>query len=149
MQAVRTWALIADGSRARIFENSGHEHAWANVDGMIFTSGHSATFDLASGEQQAADGAAGARRSQNEPHSDPYGDVKSRFARQLCDVLADGLERDAYQRLIIAAPPAMLGILRRTLSDKVRGRIVGEFDHDLTKIPMADLGNHLKPIPIS
>jgi protein required for attachment to host cells len=149
MQAVRTWALIADGSRARILQNSGHNHAWANVDGMIFTSGHSATFDLASGEQQAADGVGGLSRSPNEPHSDPYSDHRTRFAHQLCDVLSDGLERDAYQHLIIAAPPATLGILRRALSNKVRARIVGEFDHDLTKIPMADLGDHLKPVSIS
>jgi protein required for attachment to host cells len=149
MQAVRTWALIADGSRARILENSGHEHAWANVDGMIFASGHSATFDLVSGEHLPADGVAGSSRSTSELYSDPYGEQKTRFARQLCDVVSDGLERDAYQHLIIAAPPAMLGILRRTLSNKVRARIIGEFDHDLTKIPMAELADHLKPISIS
>ena len=149
MQAVRTWALIADGSRARILENSGHEHVWANVDGMIFASGHSATFDLVSGELLPADGIAGSSRSTNAPQSDPHGEQKTRFARQLCNVLADGLERDAYEHLVIAAPPAMLGILRRVLSNKVRARIIGEFDHDLTKIPMAEMADHLKPISIS
>jgi protein required for attachment to host cells len=149
MQPLRTWALIADASRARILENNGHEHAWANVDGMKFSAGHSATFDLVSGAQQTADVISGSQRQANVAHSDPYGDLKTRFAHQLRDVLADGLERDAYQHLIIAAPPTMLAMLRRSLTAKVRERVVGEFDHDLTKIPIADLAKHLKPIAIS
>jgi protein required for attachment to host cells len=64
----------------------------------------------------------------------------------LADVLAHGLEQNACDRLIIAAPPATLGDLREAMSDKVRAKIIGEFPHDLTKIPNSEVVEHFKSV---
>jgi len=147
MHVQRIWALIADGARARVVENNGHHNAWANIDGMVYSSDHSATHDLVTDSQGRTFGAQDPGRSALEPHSDPHRALKTRFAHHLAAILAQCLERKQFDHLIIAAPPAMLGELRQFISGKVRAKIVAEFAHDLTKVPMHQLTDHLAPIP--
>ncbi len=161
MKPLRTWALIADGARARILENNGPIHGdthhgtpghgeaqndWMAVDGLVFHGDHSATHDLVTDRQGRSFSSAGAGRSALEPQTDPHRQHKTRFANHLADVLADQLQAGAHHRLIIAAPPATLGDLRKAISDKVRATVVAEFAHDLTKVPNHEIASHLRPI---
>jgi protein required for attachment to host cells len=66
----------------------------------------------------------------------------------LADVLAHGLERNAYDRLVIVAPPVTLGDLRTAISDQVRALVVGEIARDLTKIPNSEVAEHLEEVLI-
>ncbi len=162
MKPLRTWALIADGARARILENNGPihgdphhgspghgvtQHDWMPVDGLVFQGDHSATHDLVTDRQGRSFSSAGSGRSALESQTDPHRQQKTRFANHLAEVLAKQLQYGAYHRLIIAAPPATLGDLRSAISDKVRAVVVAEFAHDLTKIPNHQIASHLGPIP--
>ncbi len=161
MKSLKTWALIADGARARILENNGtvnggtasseHRdskaaHEWTQVEGLVFQGDHSATHELMSDRQGRSFSPAGSGRSALEPQTDPHRQQKTRFAIHLADMLAKQLQAGAYHRLIIAAAPVTLGDLRSAISDKVRATVVAEFDHDLTKIPNHEIAGHLKPI---
>ncbi len=161
MKPLRTWALIADGARARILENNGPihgdvhhgspghgvtQHDWMPVDGLVFQGDHSATHDLVTDRQGRSFSSAGSGRSALESQTDPHRQQKTRFANLLAEVLAKQLQDGAYHRLIIAAPPATLGDLRSAISDKVRATVVAEFAHDLTKIPNHQIASHLGPI---
>ena len=163
MKPLRTWALIADGARARILVNNGPvhgdahhgsqgeapaQHDWMPVDGLVFEGDHSATRDLVTDRQGRSFSSMGSRRSAIEARTDPHRDQKTKFANHLAEILAEQLQAGAYHRLIIAAPPATLGDLRSAISDKVRATIVAEFAHDLTKIPNHEIAEHLKPIPL-
>ncbi len=163
MKPLETWALIADGARARILVNNGPvhgnahhgsqgqvpaQHDWVPVDGLVFQGDHSATHDLVTDRQGRSFSSMGSRRSAMEAKTDPHRDQKTKFANYLAGVLADQLHAGAYHRLIIAAPPVTLGDLRSAISDKVRATVVAEFAHDLTKIPNHEIASHLKPVPI-
>jgi protein required for attachment to host cells len=163
MKPLRTWALIADGARARILENNGPaygddlnqvqgqgvaHHDWRPIDGLVFEGDNSATRDLVTDRQGRSFSSMGSRRSAIEAKTDPHRDQKTKFANHLAEILAERLEAGAYQRLIIAAPPATLGDLRKAISDKVRATIVAEFPNDLTKVPNHEIDDHLKPIPV-
>ncbi len=163
MKPLRTWALIADGARARILVNSGLAHGdgqqsaqgqaptrhdWIPVDGLVFEGDHSATHDLVTDRQGRSFSSMGSRRSAIEAKTDPHRDQKTKFANHLAEILAQQLQAGAYNRLIIAAPPATLGDLRSAISDKVCATIVAEFAHDLTKVPNHEIADHLKPIPV-
>jgi protein required for attachment to host cells len=158
MKNLRTWALIADGARARILENSGPArsgavhgemaHEWMPVEGLVFQGDHSATHELMSDRQGRSFSPAGSGRSALEPQTDPHRQQKSRFANRLADILAEHLQAGAFHRLIIAAAPVTLGDLRSAISDKVRATVVAEFAHDLTKIPNHEIASHLQPIPV-
>ncbi len=163
MKSLRTWALIADGARARILENNGTihgrtargehgdgetAHEWMPVKGMVFQGDHSATHELMSDRQGRSFSSAGSGRSALEPQTDPHRQQKTKFANHLAEVLAGQLQAGAYHRLIIAASPVTLGDLRSALSDKVRETVIAEFAHDLTKIPNHEIASHLRPIPV-
>ena len=143
MKPLRTWALIADGARARIVENSGPAHGWTAVDGLVFQSDHSATHDLVSDRQGRSFSSHGPGRSAIEAHSDPHRELKTRFAQRLADMLAHELEKASYTRLVIVASPVTLGDLREAISPQVRAKVVGEIAQDLTKIPNSEVGGHL------
>lgn len=163
MKPLRTWALIADGARARILENGsaarGEDHhrragsradaeEWSPVEGLVFEGGNSSTHDLVSDRQGRSFSPAGSGRSAIEARVDPHREQKTRFAHHLAQVLADRLQAGEFHRLIIAAPPAMLGDLRSAISGKVSAAVIAEFAHDLTKIPNHDIAGHLVPIPV-
>ena len=163
MKPLRTWALIADGARARVLENNGPihgeprrgtpgtgetRHDWMPVDGLVFHGDHSATHDLVTDRQGRSFSSAGSGRSALEPQTDPHRQQKTRFANYLADILADQLTAGAFHRLIIAAPPATLSDLRSAISDRVRATVVAEFAHDLTKIPNHEIASHLRAIPV-
>ncbi|MGL5115116.1 MAG: host attachment protein [Beijerinckiaceae bacterium] len=163
MKPLNTWALIADGAHARILENNGSvhgdphrgnpadcgsKHDWISVEGLIFHSDHSATHELVTDRQGRGFSSTGSRRSAMEAMTDPHRALKTKFANHLADMLAEKFQAGAYHRLIIAAPPATLGDLRKAISDKVRATVVAEFAHDLTKIPNHEIASHLKPVPV-
>lgn len=158
MKPLRTWALIADGARARMLENSGPvhgdkgqslaSHEWTPVEGLTFEGDHSATHELMSDKQGRSFSSVGSGRSAMEPETDPHRQRKSIFAKHLAEVLAQQLQAGAYHRLIVAASPVTLGDLRKAMSDQVRATVVAEFAHDLTKIPNHEIAKHLMPLPV-
>ena len=146
MKPLRTWVLVADGARARILENSGPNHALTGVEGLVFTSDHSATHDLVSDREGRSFSSQGHGRSAIESRSDPHSELKTKFANHLAEILARELEQGAYQRLVIVAPPVTLGDLRAAISDQVRAKVVGEVAHDLTKTPNSEVAGRLKDL---
>jgi hypothetical protein len=156
MHPLRTWALIADGGRARIIQNSGPlhgepghgqtAHGWATVEGMVFHGDHeTADAGVAAGHGHGF-GPEGAGKPSVDARLEPQKSLKTAFAHHLARMLDTALSKGAYHRLIIAAPPHVLGDLRSAISDKVRATLIGEFHHDLTKTGDAEIGSHLQPI---
>ena len=146
MKPTRTWVLIADGARARVLENDGPNHGLIAMEGLVFHGDHSATHDLVPDREGRSFSSHGPGRSAIDSRSDPHRDLKTKFAHQLPDVLAQGLEQNAYDRLVIVAPPITLGDLRTAISDQVRALVVGEVAQDLTKIPNSEVAEHLKEV---
>jgi protein required for attachment to host cells len=146
MKPTRTWVLIADGARARILENDGTNHGLTAIEGLEFQADHSATHDLVPDREGRSFSSHGHGRSAIDAHSDPHRDLKTKFAHQLADVLARGLEQNSYDRLIIVASPVTLGDLRTAISEQVHALVVGEVAQDLTKIPNGEVANHLKHV---
>jgi Protein required for attachment to host cells len=104
MKPLRTWALIADGARARILENNGpvhgdehrgqpghgvSAHGWMPVEGLVFHGDHSATHDPVTDRQGRSFSSAGAGRSAIEARTDPHRDQKTKFAHHLAAMLSD------------------------------------------------------------
>jgi protein required for attachment to host cells len=139
-----TWVLIADGARARVVAYHGPGKPLTEVSAHEYAGDHSATRDILSDTGGRTFKSASAGRSKIEPHSDPHRELKSRFAHDLADMLAQ--EVAAYDKLVIVAAPVTLGDLRQCLSHQVKAKVIGELAEDLTKTPNDDVANHLKDI---
>jgi Protein required for attachment to host cells len=130
----RTWILIADGSGARILEALGEGSGFHQV----------------SGDEVLGDGAEGGFQDGNAvgPQRTIAKALVTLFASQLAAMLAGYLRSNAFDRLIIVAPPAMLAELRKMIGPSVREKIVAEIAKDLTKIPNTEISTHLDDVVV-
>lgn len=145
MKPTTTWILIADGGRARLFANRGPGKGIEPLDETL-TADHRPTHEIVEDRLGRTYESKGAARHAIAPHSDPHRELKRRFAVSLAEMLDKQRMQHAYDRLVLVAPPTVLGDLREALSEPVRGLLRAELDKDLTKIPFSELPEHLAAV---
>ncbi len=143
-----TWVLIADGEKALFLENLTDDadpnlHVWredrhvnppnrdqaANRPGRMKDAGLSA--------QAAQPGAGGSTASRSAfEETDWHRLEKARFAQELADRLYRYAHGGRFQRLVVVAPPKVLGDLRSKLHKEVADRVVAEIPKTLTNHPV-------------
>jgi protein required for attachment to host cells len=79
------------------------------------------------------------------PRTDPHAREGERFIARLADRITQASAHDAFQRLVVIAPPRALGEFRDLLPTPVRAKVVGEIHHDLTKSSTQAILEHLGP----
>lgn len=143
MKPTITWILIADGARAQIFANHGPGKGIEAVEGAAFKGNHRPDREIMSDKPGRSFESVGETRHAYESHHDPHDELKRKFAAELAAHLDARLGEKAFDRLIVVAPPQMLGDLRSELSQSVRAAVYAELDKDLTKTPAGELPKHL------
>ena len=142
MKPIRTYILIADGARAHLLLSEGRGKPLTEVPGSDIRT------ELKPDHELHADRPGRVRESANVSRhaierEDLHRKEKERFAQSLADGLDKRLTNREYDRLVIAAAPETLGIIRSALSDKVRAVVMAEVAKDLTKIPNPQIRVHL------
>jgi protein required for attachment to host cells len=139
-----TWILIADLGRARLFE---HRRRSERTLEPIFEDDRPEFRDR---EQRRTSDRPGrvhesheAARHAAEPHTSNEERARDRYARELIDRLHAEAAQRRFHNLVLVAPPAMLGTLRKLLGDELGGRVVGSLAKDLAGMPEHDLPEHL------
>ena len=136
-----TWVLVADAKGARIFS-----FAAANVD---WTLRDTVAGDGSSHPEQTAD--FGAKASQHKGALHGHGEInpketqERRFAHTLARVLEKGHGEQAFGRLVLVAPPKLLGDLRENLNQGLHAAIVHESNKDYTHCGIAELMEKIRP----
>lgn len=143
MRAVRTWILLADGTRARIVCNTGPGKGLAEVRGMEFAGENLRPGDIMADRPGRTFDSAGAHRHAMEPPSDPQREAKRSFAADLVAMLQNQLQAQAFDRLVLVAAPATLGDIRKTLPKSLQAVVYGEVSKNLVHVPNAELESHL------
>lgn len=141
MQRPRTWALVADGVRARILRGlEGGAPVPQPPTELITRSRSQHLRDIMSdrpGRAHASD--RGGRRSGMEPGSDPIRRDMQDFAHELMDRLNSHRRAGDFERLAIFAAPAMLGLLREAMPRAVRNTVFLERSQNLVQFDEAEL----------
>jgi protein required for attachment to host cells len=143
MRQKRTWILVADGARARVLRSAGRDRHLEAVEGLELAADHARTHELMTDRLGRVVEAHGKARHAVEPKSDPHRELKRSFAAKLAAILDERLQQGAYHRLVLVAPPKMLGDLRAALSPAVRHAVAAELAKDLTQVTMRDIPDHL------
>ncbi|SFV30076.1 host attachment protein [Hyphomicrobium facile] len=146
MKPTRTWILIADGAHARMVEALGKGHGLHEVAGTETRLHIPPSHLLGKAEPGRVHESVGYTRHAIEPKSDPHDSLEVQFADQLADHLRQYVEINAFDRLVIVAPPTMLGYLRKRLVTDVTSKVIAEVDKDLTKVPNDDVASHLENV---
>jgi len=147
-----TWIVLADGSKAKVFQYQGPNAPLLRLDDGKLHHTHAPSHELVSNKRgrtmQSADATrfgqgASARPAMANP-TDPHTYEKQVFAKEVADFLENN--RDNVDRIILAADPNTLGELRHDMSDQVKEKISDELDKDLTNLPEKDLPKHLQDV---
>lgn len=124
------WILAANSSRATLY----------SADSPIAPLTQLAEFDNPDARAKASELGAdrpgrtydrhGAGRHAMEFELDPQEREQLRFAKALADTLEKGRVENAYERLVLVASPAFLGMLREQLAAPLRSMVSLEVDKD-------------------
>ena len=142
MKPTVTWVLIADGTQARVLENTGPGKGLNTVEGLDFSQEPLLAQDIVSDRPGRSFNSVGGGRSGYEPKTDPVEHRESEFLKSVAAVLDKKHMDHAYDRLVIAAAPIALGDIRKALSNGVKKSIMAEINKDLTNIPSPQLSKH-------
>lgn len=132
----KTWALIANGGRARIVKYLGDDEAREVFD---INDGQVKTGELLGERACRSFALKGKSRLGMELHSDPVRNQERLFAQQLTGFLADKVKKGDIDSLLVVASPRTLGDLRSAFPKFLRNTIIQESDLDLTRLAEPDL----------
>ncbi len=148
MKPIRTYILIADGARAHLLLSEGRAKPLAEVPGSEHSQDIRPDHEISAERPGRVHESANVARHAIE-RDDLHRREKERFAQSLAADLDRRLANNEYDRLVIAAAPETLGVIRSALSEKVRAVILGEVAKDLTKLPNPQVKTHLgETLPI-
>lgn len=134
---MKHWVLIANATAGRIFETDETFSSFSPV--LTRTNGHVHPETGELGPRGATRSGPGGERSAFDRHTDPADAERARFSRELAAEVDGGLVRGAYERLVIAAPPKLLGELRAHLSRQTLHHLVASVSHDFAHTPEHEL----------
>lgn len=137
-----TWVVVADGARAHFFASEDGTLR-AALDHDVVASTRSPGRDAESDRPGRSFESANAARHAMEPPTDWKTKERQRLARAVADELLNAVNRKAFDRLVVAAAPEMLGELRGTMDAQVARLVVAEIDKDLTHLKVHQLPEHL------
>lgn len=144
----RTWFVVADRTVARFFESEGGVKAWRPLRALEHPEGRLKSGQLESDRQ-------GATKSQNGNDYSVRGlsntkeaavHVMEVFARDISKIIEAGRVKNAYDRLVLVAPPRFLGELKNSLSAQAEGMVYRTLDQELTQLDDAALRERLRPV---
>jgi len=138
MEPIITWVLLADRTVAHIAENRGHG---TELKKLYDKTLHAREEPGYSDQQGRGMNGVGTAQHKMEKHIE-YTRNEEAFAKQVVNRLEKDRQHDKFHRLIICAGPAMLGLLRRYISNELASCITHEIPKDLTHLPLLELKRH-------
>lgn len=95
---MKTWILVADSARARIFEIGMQDGQLFEVGGYANPEAHTKPADSGYDKPPRAHESVGSARHAIEPHTDPHDKSAGKFAHGLAEILEQGRVEHAYTR---------------------------------------------------
>lgn len=145
MDTKMTWILVADGTRARLFRQDRPGRPLRALNHRDFSGeaikGRDAYRDRPGRAADISQVAPG--RHAYEPKSNPMDEERHDLIREVMDDLSRHAQRNAFDALIVCAPPQTMHEVREQLPKLVRQKIVAEETKDYTTDTEAELEKHL------
>ncbi|MBI3440812.1 MAG: host attachment protein [Proteobacteria bacterium] len=133
------WVIVADEHIAKIFRKNGpHLECLGEASPDL---NHVSLTNKSVGRVVSSGG--GVIHHKYEPHAKASQHQGFFFTLRLAQWLDTAVNDNAFDRLVLVAAPRMLGNLRKSLSKRVRARVIAEINKDLTKHPEAALRQEL------
>jgi len=126
---MRTWILLADAASARLYLSGERPGDWTLLREIEHPESRMRASELLSDKPGRVKQSTGSRAAL-EPHTPRKKVEAERFARQLAQVLDEGVVSGACERLVLVTPPAFLGVLRDKVPPRVAARVSDVIEKD-------------------
>lgn len=134
----KTWVIVAESSRAKIFELEKRNSPLKEIHGLAHTQSRLHQQELTSdlpgrtpGQHKLMQQTTAKENASNE------------FARNICHHLDDARNKGLFNKLIIMSSPNFLGRLRKQLGSAMNKYVISEIDKNLVRHSTADIQAHL------
>ena len=134
-----TWVVLVDGEKALICENIGTTRAPRLRLHAKMAQDLEPQRELATDRPGRMPDPGKNQRSAME-ETDFNRQAKERFAAEVADRVNRLAAKTEVGRMVIAAPPQLLSVLRGELNGALRGRLIAELPKTLTQHPLSELG---------
>jgi len=139
------WIVVADVGRANIIAVT------RDAEGRHLDIVHEMSADNRPSQEIASDkpGRGFANPGGNQqrhampPSTDPHRHAQDEFVADVVSYLTDKRNHNKFENLVVIAPPRIMGEMRAKMPKPLAEAVEGEITKDLTKIPLADLPQHL------
>ena len=147
MHGVNAFYVIADGGRARFVRPAEGRH-FRTIRELESKHIHDSSHELGNKPPARVQESTSPTRHGVEPRQDPHDRAERDFARYVAQELNGDADVSSCDALILVAPSHTLAEIQSTLSRELQGKIATTLAKDLTKVPDADLPQHLpQPSP--
>jgi protein required for attachment to host cells len=133
------WVLIADGAKARLFAADAPTGALEERETFVNPDGRAKQRDLKTDRPGATSPRMGRGRRATEPDVSPREHALQLFAKLLVDHLEAGRTGNDFERLVLVAAPAFLGMMRDQMSAPLKSLVSLELDKDFVALGPAEL----------
>lgn len=138
-----TWVLVAESSRAKIFAADGPRGTLQEIAALDHPEGRAHEQDLVSDLPGRTFDSAGQGRHAKEEAVSPKEQENIYFVKTIGEKLEQGRTHNEFDKLILIAPPAFLGLLRQHLPEQTRKRVSEEINKNLISMSLDEIRAHL------
>ena len=132
------WVMVGDGEKALFFRNEG-DAKYPNLEVVdVLENDNPRTGEQGTDRPGRAFSSMGTHRSAMQ-ETNWHKLEKHRFAKEIADTLYTAAHRGQYSKLVIAAPPMIMGDLRKAFHKEVSDKVVAEVSKDLTNMPAHEI----------
>lgn len=129
----KTWVVVADSSRARIFRAEGRDGRLVEMEAMAHPEGRLREASLTTDLPGRTFDSHGQGRHAMEEETPPKRHEAIQFAKRIGGVLENARNAGDYDALVIVAEPRFLGLLRENLSHETIKLVGVQLDKNLVR----------------
>lgn len=138
-----TWVIVADSTRARIFNAESSSAPITEVETLTHPEGRMHDREITSDLPGRAYDSKGRGRHTMEQPTDPKQELAIEFARMIARHLDSARVKREFEQLVIVAPPSFLGLLREQLTNTCRKLVAFELNKSLVQNTPEEIRSHL------
>lgn len=138
----KTWILVANACQARIYSRNGIRQELALVKEMMHPESRMKNSELVSDRAGYMPGVGNGHGSK-QPPSDPKQNEALHFAQELAQTLNQGRCSQQFERIILVAPPAFMGLLGEKIDVQTAKLVTEKLGKDYTQSTEKELVGYL------
>lgn len=125
------WILVANQAEAQIYSSDRLPGNLLLIDVLTNKEGAAHPRDLVSDAPGRAFDSMGSGRHAMEPNTGVKEEQRRRFVKEMVERLQTGHTKNGFEKLVLLAAPAVLGVIRKTLTTDLAKIVVKEIPKDV------------------